>query len=570
MKESRFRSIIYVIFISFAFLIMRSGYLQIINHKKYARDVDELSTRIITLNAIRGNIYDKNGILLAWNEKEYVIENFNESFSEETYEKLRKVFSEISDSPETYIDKLLFQKKITVKLTPAGIKTLNNLKGFRISEKYVRKYKDKSIYPIVGYVNSDGKPLYGIEKVYNDILEGKPGYQIAKITPGGRVKKVLEEVSPIKGKDIYLTIDYRLQKFIYDEIEKYKKPGAVIMSNPNNGDILALVSYPSVEPNLFSSGLTIREWKKILYDTKQPLVNRAISTTYAPGSVIKPFFALVGLEEGISPESTIMCDGKFELKNSSGKIIAEYYDWNIFGHGITNLVKSLRVSCNLYYYELGLKLGIDTMSSYASAFKLSKKTNIDLTGEVNSIFPSRTWKQEKFHQDWYIGETVLTSIGQGYMQFTPISILRLYNILSTQGKYYRFHVMDKYITNITGNFKNFEKHLDFYHPINEFNYFNILKGLVEVTTYPGDSSNGGTAYHVFKDFKELVAGKTGTAEVMGGKSPHSWFAGFMPANSPEVSIVSFIENGGYGSAVAAPIARKALEKYLYLKGENKK
>ncbi|GAB6189203.1 penicillin-binding transpeptidase domain-containing protein [Marinitoga arctica] len=567
MNESRYSFIIILIFISFGILISKIAYLQIFNYKKYSKEVEELSTKIITLNPTRGNIYDKNGILLAWNEKVYVIESFTDSFSETNIKLLKNIFSTISDTPETLIDKLIFQKKLTVNLTPANIKQLSNIKGLRVSEKFIRRYKDNTIYPIIGYVNSEGIPLYGVEKTYNDILEGKPGYQIVKITPGGRIDKVLETVEPIKGNDIYLTIDYNLQKYIYDEIEKYKKPGSVIMSNPYNGEILALVSYPSVEPNLFSSGLSIQEWKKIIYDTKQPLINRSISSVYAPGSVIKPFFALIGLEEGVSPEATIFCDGKFELKNSKDKVIAEYYDWNIFGHGVTDLVKSLRVSCNLYYYNLGLNLGIDTMSSYAKIFKLNEKTGIDLTGEVNSVFPSRTWKKKKFGQDWFIGETVLTSIGQGYMQFTPISILRLYNILSTKGKYYKFHVLKKYVKNLSEDSVPYEKKLDFIYNINTVHYFNILKGLIEVTTYPGNSSDGGTAYHVFKDFKELVAGKTGTAEVTGGKSPHSWFAGFMPANNPEVTIVSFVENGGYGSEVAAPIARKALEKYLELKNK---
>ncbi|WGS65970.1 penicillin-binding protein 2 [Marinitoga aeolica] len=569
MKESRFKLLILLFLFSFIILISRTAYIQIFNHTKYTKEVEELSTKIITLNPIRGNIYDRNGTLLAWNEKVYVIENYRESFSEKDIALLKKAFSTITKSPETLVDKLIFQKRITVNLTPANIKLISSIKGIRISEKYIRKYKDNTIYPIIGYVNSEGVPLYGVEKVYNNILEGKPGYQIVKITPGGRVDKVLETVDPIKGKDLYLTIDYNLQKYIYDEMEKYKKPGAVIMSNPNNGEILALVSYPSIEPNLFSSGLSIQDWKKIIYDTKQPLINRAISSVYAPGSVIKPFFALVGLEEGISPEATIFCDGKFELKNSQNKVIAEYYDWNIFGHGVTDLVKSLRVSCNLYYYNLGLKLGIDTMSSYANLFKINQKTGIDLTGEVSSVFPSRSWKKEKFGKDWFIGETVLTSIGQGYMQFTPISILRLYNILSTKGKYYKFHVLEKYVKNISEDAISYEKKLDFVFNIKPIEYFNILKGLIEVTTYPGNSSDGGTAYHVFKNFKELVAGKTGTAEVTGGKSPHSWFAGFMPANNPEVSIVSFVENGGYGSEVAAPIAKKALEKYIELKNNNK-
>ncbi|KLO24278.1 hypothetical protein X275_00340 [Marinitoga sp. 1197] len=572
MNESRFKLFITIIFLSFFILISRAMYIQIFHNSKYKKEVEELSTKIITLNPIRGNIYDKNGILLAWNEKIYVIENFNESFSEKDLQLLKNVFSTITDSPETYIDKLIFQKKLNIKLTPANIKQISNIKGIRVSEKYIRKYKDNTIYPIIGYVNSEGVPLYGVEKLYNNILEGKPGYQIVKITPGGRIDKILETVDPIKGKDLYLTIDYNLQKYIYDEMEKYKKPGAVIMSNPNDGSILALVSYPSVEPNLFSSGLSIQDWKKIIYDTKQPLINRAISSVYAPGSVIKPFFALIGLEEGISPEATIVCDGKFELKNSQGNVIAEYYDWNIFGHGVTDLVKSLRVSCNLYYYNLGLNLGIDTMSSYAKLFRLNDKTGIDLTGEINSVFPDRIWKKETFGKDWFIGETVLTSIGQGYMQFTPIGILRLYNILSTKGKYYKFHVLNKYVKNIYEKPVVYEKKLNFTYNINPVYYFNILKGLIEVTTFPGNSSNGGTAYHVFKDFKGLVAGKTGTAEVTGGKSPHSWFAGFMPANNPEVSIVAFVENGGYGSEVAAPIARKALERYLFEKdlGEKNK
>lgn len=555
MENKRVIFLFILTILGFFLLFYRAFQIQVLNWKDYRLEVQDLSTRIYINEAKRGNIYDRNGELIAWNEKLYQIYNNSDEIVQEDEEKIRKILSKTDLDVDYVIDRLNFQKNVILKISSTTSKKLSEIKNFIITEKYVRKYADNSLYHILGYVDNEGLARSGLEKVWNDKLIGKQGYKLVTITPSGKVKAVIEDTKSIAGNDIYTTLDIRLQKEVYNYFEKHNYKGSVIISDPENGDIVAMVSYPSPDPNAFSQGLSTLEFRKILNDSKKPLINRSIGASYFPGSLIKPFIAYSALEYGISPDATINSTGRYDVYNSKGTRIASFYDWNYAGHGITDMRKSLRVSANSYYYWLGETIEIDYMKGMANYFKLDKKTGIEIPGEKEGLFPNQEWKKETYDTIWYPGETILAYIGQGYVQLTPIELLRFYNILAENGKYFKFNLL-KETKNIYGQIveKDEPVLIDDYDLNKEFS--NVIKnGMIDVTSYPGDSRTEGTAYKGFKDFDTTVAGKTGTAEVGGNQKSHGWFAGYLPAENPRYSMIVLVENGGYGPDIAVPFAR---------------
>lgn len=561
MKENRAKLLFYIFIISISLLFLRAFQLQIINWEKYTIEVQDLGTRITTEVPQRGNIYDRNGKLLAWDEKVYRIDNINGPLSEKTEKELYMILKDVVDNPYSVIDRLNFQKKVTLDINSIVAQKIANIdKNLKVQEKYIRKYAHESLYHILGYVDNEGNARTGLELIYDELLMGKVGFNMINISSNQGKTNTITKSPSIKGNDIYLTLDIDLQIKAYNYLKETNNTGAILLSNPNTGEILAFVSYPSPNPNLFSQGMTTLEFQRILNDRNKPLINKAISASYPPGSIIKPFIAYVALEAGISPDKTIYSTGRYDLKNSDGRIIASYYDWNVLGHGETNLVKSLTASVNSYYYWLGEQLGIEYLVDYADKFDLVDKTGIEIPNEKIGLFPGPQWKAENYGNVWYPGETLLSYIGQAYINMTPAQVLRMYNIFATKGDYYEFHLFKKAQDTFGNVLMEKNPILKDSYKMKEDYLKYIYEGMIKVTTYQGkDSSDQGTAYESFKDFPLTVAGKTGTAEVGGGKLSHSWFAGFLPANTPQYSIVVFVENGGMGSTTAAPIARKVLD-----------
>jgi penicillin-binding protein 2 len=562
MKNNRAIFIFILIILAFIILIGRTGYLQIFKWREKSLEVQDLSTKMITLSAKRGNIYGVNGELLAWNERQYQIINLGQIIEKDIEVKIRDVLYRSDVNIEDVIDKLNFQRRINISINPATARQLNNLDNIMVVERYVRKYAHESLYHVLGYVDTEGNPRSGLELVWDDILRGDNGFRIITRTPSGRQKSIVSESPAINGNNIYTTIDLEMQIYIYEELKKSNHLGSVILSNPKTGDIIALVSYPSPNPNAFSRGLTNLEFRRILNDASKPLINRAISATYPPGSVFKPFVSYSALEYGVNPEDTVISTGRYSLRNSAGNVIATFSDWYTLGHGETDFIKSLRVSANTYYYDLAEKMGISFLSEKASEYKISERTDIEIPGERAGVFGDEDWKKENLGEQWYPGETLLSFIGQGYVESTPIQMLRYYNILATKGEYYRFNLF-KNSQDLFGNI--IEEKLpylqDRYEMNQEFLSY-IYQGLYEVTTYSGGSADGGTAYESFLNYPINVAGKTGTAEVSGGRKSHAWFAGFLPIEDPEISIIVFVEHGGYGTTIAAPLARKVLDFFV--------
>jgi len=554
MVDSRGKLLYLIFAIGILILLIRAFYLQVFKWSTLNFEVQDLNTRIIQSDSQRGSIYDRNGKLLAWNEKLFQIYNLSEEIDKQTEELIREILKKTDLDLDSIIDKLNFQRKINLSINAALAKKLSNIKTLYVQEKSIRKYAHVSLYHILGYVDIEGNPVMGLEKIYDKILRGQPGYKIVNLTPMGKIKSTVEETFSIPGDDIYLTIDLDIQIKAFEELESSGYPGSIIVSDPRNGEIYALVSFPTPDPNMFSRGLTNLEYRRLSNNTKKPFINRGISALYPPGSVLKPFIALSALEAGLDPDKTIFSDGRYELKNSKGQVIGSFTDWNLVGHGTTDLIKSLKESVNSYYYWLGEKYGIDYLKTKSDFYNITGKTLIDLPGESLGIFPDQKWKKDTFNEIWYPGETLNAYIGQGYVLTTPIEILKFYNILASKGKYYKFHTFLRSSNTLEKESPVvYEVNLAENYQINNDYLSLILKGLKEVTT------PGGTAYDAFKNFPVITAAKTGTAEVSGGKKPHGWFAAYMPADNPKYSIVVMVENVGYGSHVSAPIAKNVLD-----------
>jgi len=568
MKEKRVKFLFVVFLISFCLIFLRSFQLQVIDWEEYTLKVQDLSTKIFIEPPERGKIYDRNGKLLAWNETIYQITNSGNILEEDTEEKLYSILKDVVDNPYMVIDKLNFQKKVNLNINSVvALKIADIDPNLKVQEKLIRRYAHESLYHILGYVDNEGYPRTGLELVYDEKIRGNYGYKMSIMSSSKGTTQLIEKTYPIPGNNKVLSIDLDLQIKAYDYMKKYNHNGTIIISNPNTGEILVFVSYPSPDPNKFSEGMDNLEYKKILNDPNKILVNRCISAYYPPGSIIKPFVAYAALEAGISPDATINSTGIYYLRNSKGEIIDQLEDWNPLGHGETNLVKSIRSSVNSYYYWLGERLGIDYLEEYAHEYQLVEPTGIDLPYEKSGNFPGRKWKLENLGEVWYPGETLRVYIGQSATTMTPIQILRMYNLIATGGNYYKFNLFMKE-EDIFGNVVNeYEPILiDSYEMNKEYLQY-IYQGMIEATTYDGESNEKGTAYDAFKDFPITVAGKTGTAQIDKEKHSHSWFAGFLPTTEPQYSIVVFVEYGGMGASTAAPVAREILhdlvEKYLY-------
>jgi len=535
-----------LIFLGMALLLYRAFYLQIIRHSDFVAQVEDLFKTSTTIPAPRGEILDRNGIKLAWNQRSTLLKIVGNLDKERLKNVLMPYFS---DRTQEIIELLKAEGSVNIKLPESLELQLYSVKGLEVVPVYSRTYKGEAFSHVLGYANLAGEGLSGLEKFYDSILKGKPG-ELLRSSKG----EVIDKIPPIPGKNLRTSIDARLQEYAYQLLEETRKPGAAILMNPNTGEIYSLVSYPGYDPNLLSRGLDEAQWRLMAADPRGKFINRAISATYSPGSAIKPLILITGLY--YQPQQTetmsVNCKGHYNLYDSSGNLIASYSDWYPLGHGVTDYIKGIAVSCNVFFFELGRQVGIEKMREMASMLQIDGLTGIDLPWEKRGTFPDPRWKYNNVGEQWYLGDTILTSIGQGYVRLTPIELLQLYNLIATRGKVVKPHIVmsgdsERMRIDIGGVFDK------------------LVEALTQVTTKSGASlADRGTAYSVFKNFPATVAGKTGTAEVGGGRAPHSWFAGFVPADRPAVSVVVFVENGGYGSQTAAPIAEKLLSKFFEL------
>ncbi len=417
---------------------------------------------------------------------------------------------------------------------------------------------------VVDKVGKVGKS--GLERYYNKVLEGELGYEISKVTATNKAIEVLEQELPKDNKNILLSVDIDLQKMIY---ERFGDHTGVAIVMRTNGELLAAVSYPSYDPNLFVGGISSKDWKALQSDLAHPFTNKFIHGTYPPGSSIKMGMALAFSKAapGIL-ENSEHCSGHITLGSSKHK----FRCWSRWGHGTVGLRRAIRESCDVYFYNKSLKVGIDAMSKYLHTFGFGVKTGVDLPREYAGVIPSKAWKMKRFKQPWYKGETVISAIGQGYDLVTPLQIARYTGMLATS--YLAVPHFAKVVDGIL--VKPTLKHIDFDpHVLSE-----IRKGMYDVCNV-----RGGTAFKTMSKLPIKVAGKTGTSQVTSIPQStkkrikeselayfhrsHAWITTYAPYDNPQFIVTVLVEHGGHGGSTAGPIVAD-IYKWLYKHGYFKK
>ena len=393
------------------------------------------------------------------------------------------------------------------------------------------------------------------------------GYQQVETNAQGRVLRVLERTAPIPGKNLYLTIDIEFQKLVEQALGDYT--GAIVAIDPRNGEVLALASMPSYDPNPFVNGIDVASYKTLSTSPQRPLYNRALLGTYPPGSTIKSFIGLAGLELAVTDRKRkYYCPGFFRIQGHNRK----FRDWRRGGHGHAHMDKAIVQSCDVYFYQLALDLGIDRIHEYLQQFSFGQRTGIDLRGEKAGLLPSQSWKRSVYDLPWYAGDTLIAGIGQGFMLSTPVQLAHATAALAMDGRPFKPHLL--YATQKQG-----EKDVSMTVPqplapikiYDPLNWRYMVKSMVRVV-----HSKHGTAKKIGKDLPYTIAGKTGTSQVfsLGEEEEydaeqlakrlhdHALFVAFAPIDNPRIAIAVIAEHGGSGGAVAAPITRQVLDAYL--------
>ncbi len=588
---------LFITLLLFGMLAARLFYLQIINNEHFTTLSQNNRVSVQAIPPTRGLIYDSNGIILAENLPSYTLEIIPEQTSniDKTLEALSQLIN-IRD-----IDRKKFAREVLRKRRFEGVPlrfrlseeevavlsvNLHRLPGVKIKAQLTRHYPfGKETAHVVGYVgrineqelktldttnysgsNHTGK--LGIEKSYEALLHGQVGYQEVETNVRGRVLRVLKRHNPTPGDDLHLNLDINLQKFATEAFEG--KRGALVAIDPNNGHVLAMLSMPSYDANLFVNGIDIKTYKELNTSWERPLFNRSILGSYPPGSTVKPFYALGGLEMNIIPDDhQIFCPGYYQLKGKAHK----YRDWKKWGHGKTGLTKSIVESCDVFYYDLANQMGIDKMHEFMSSFGFGKRSGIDILGERSGLMPSREWKRKARGQVWFPGETVIAGIGQGYMLVTPLQLALATATLANGGKYYQPQLLRSIKSKAEEDPRQVSKQLRHEHTNkNQFHWDHVYSAMTDVI-----HGARGTARRLNKpDLRYTIAGKTGTAQVFTVAQDaeyedeelderlkdHALFMAFAPVDSPKIAIGIVIENGGHGGSVAAPIAGEVIEYYL--------
>ena len=574
--KQRINWLLIFIIICFSFLVLNLWYLQIIKGGEFKERAVKNCIRSLVEDAPRGYIYDRQKEILVANRPAVVVSIIPAEVDdlEELSKRLAKI---IGLSEEAIVQKV---KKYTANpFKPVQIlddcekaivieieEKREELKGVILEVKPRRNYLyQKLAAHCLGYVGEIdkaelqrlGNPEFqggdiigkaGLEKYYDDLLKGEKGGKEVEVDALGREVATLLFKRPVPGEDLVLTIDRDLQ--IYGENLLYGKKGSIILSNPYTGEILALVNEPSFNPNLFARGISQSDWERISSDPEYPLTNRSIQCAYPPGSAFKIITAIASLEEGITDRKRkVYCSGTFKLADQV------FNCWKKSGHGNLNIIDAIAQSCNIYFYTMGKELGIEGFNKYMHKFGLEEKVGIDLPGEALGIIPSREWKQKEFKQIWFPGDDINLSIGQGYVLLTPLQIHSIVCAITTEGDIYKLHLVKEIISPEGNVVKRIEPEISRKVDISASTFQIVKEGLRAAILK-------GTGWRA--NSKELsIAGKTGTAQNPQGET-HAWFVGFAPYENPEVCITVFIENGGEGGEIAAPIARAMLEKYFNL------
>lgn len=573
-------------------LIARMYYLQVVKHDLYQTLSDRNRMQVLSLPPPRGLIFDRNGVLLADNQPSFSLTLVRERVPdlEATLERLRGILDLSDEEIERFRQRLTQRRRpyesvaVKLRLSEEEIArySVNRhlLPGIEVEAEAVRYYPlGATMAHVIGYVgrineaelkmldpvNYSGTHYtgkLGIEKFYEDILHGKVGYQNVETNARGRVLRVLERTPPVAGKNLTLHIDSRLQRTAEEAVAGFR--AGIVAIDVKTGGILAMVSTPSFDPNLFVTGIDHKTYAALRDSPDIPLFNRALRGRYPPASTVKPFIGLAGLQAGKTTWShTIWDPGYYQLSEQGRR----YRDWKRWGHGRINLHDSIVQSCDTYFYDLAFKLGPDPMAEMLRSFGFGEVLAYDTFDARPGILPSREWKQAALRQPWYPGDSLNAGIGQGYMLSTPLQLATATAVLANRGKWIR----PRLIKEIEGEpLPEIDAPPDVVldNPEDWDRMFAAMRDVVHGARGSARSSGRGAAYQ--------FAGKTGTAQVIGIKQDEDWdpnkvdprfwdhalFVGFAPLDDPQIAVGIVVENGGGGSSTAAPVARILFDAYL--------
>lgn len=583
----------------FTLLLLRLWTFQIIRGEHYRNLSENNRFRLEDVIAPRGMIFDRQGRILVDNRPAFNLAIVPEDVKD--LEKTLDHLGKILDFDHSKSMGKLSSARSGAPIRPVVIKeemTRDELAAVEIHRYYLpgvvvqvqpkRSYEVPSFAAhLLGYLGEIGqtqlkeinhldyKPgdllgKYGVEMKWEEFLKGHRGGRQVEVDSAGRRLRTLQEVSPVPGHNLVLTLDSRLQLIAENALRG--KAGAIVAMNPGNGDILAMVSSPSFDQNQFVIGLTSEEWQAIVNDPLHPLTNKTIQGQYPPGSTFKPVVLAAALETGfVNPDTSFDCWGRYRLGNHI------YRCWRKGGHGRLNLYEALVRSCDIYFYQLGQKVGVDLMAEYARRFGLGGKTHIQLSNEALGLIPTSEWKQRRFGIPWQKGEDLVVAIGQGFVLVTPIQMALFYASIANGGKLVKPRVVQR-VEDADGNvIKTIESEIRKEQIIRPSTLSFLQKALAGVVQEPFGTGRAARQEGI------KVAGKTGTAQVVrmeededenSDEEPyefrdHAWFIAFAPLEEPEILVAVLVEHGGHGGSAAAPIAREVMKEYFEYNGKRK-
>ncbi len=588
------------VLLAFGVLFVRFVWLQVVQHDYYQTRAEDNRISLVPIVPSRGLIVDRNGNILARNYSAYTLEIVPSKIKgslEETIDEIAKIidvqpkdrkrFKKLMDESRNF-ESLPIRTRLSDEEVAKVVANRYRFAGVDIKARLFRQYPGGAFAShLLGYIgrindadldkieDEDEEANYrgtehfgktGLEQHYEFQLHGTTGFEKVEVDAGGHaVRTLAPRTAAAAGNNLTLTLDAKLQSVI--EKAFGDRRGAVVAIEPSTGGILALVSMPNYDPNLFVDGITPQDWDDLNTSTDKPMVNRALNGAYPPGSTFKPYMALGALTLGKRrPEQTIFDPGYFAFGNHI------FHDDKKGGHGSVDMYKSIVASCDTYYYMLANDMGIDNISNFMRQFGFGQRTGVDIDGESEGVLPSQEWKRKRFRkpeqQKWYAGETISIGIGQGYNAYTPIQLAQAMATLANNGVMFRPHLV-KYITDTRTGEKTYvepqpvrtiplrQEHIDF-----------IKNAMVGV-------NKEGTGARAFAGAEYVSAGKTGTAQVFSLKGDkyseghlkeelrdHALFIAFAPADQPKIALAVLVENGGFGAQAAAPIARQVFDYYL--------
>jgi len=589
--RQRFTFFFWVVLAAICIVVLRLWYVQIIKGEELLKRSENNRIRIREIKAMRGLVLDARGTVLVENRPSFDVVIYPEDVKDlkglvarlealyakagltfpmdyETILESRRPFTPLRVDRNVSREKLALIETHSLDLPGVGIdvmpvreyyygETMAHVIGYIGEVSRDDLERDKS----AGYRSGDLIGKFGLEKALDPFIRGRAGGEQVEVNVIGKKVKTLGRVEPVQGYRVILSLDAQVQKAAWAAMEG--KAGSVVAIDPRDGSVLALVSRPGFDPNLFNRGVSADVWEKISSNPLHPMENRAIAGQYPPGSTYKLIVAAAALEEGIvTPETSFNCPGTFEMGNRTFRC------WRKHGHGRVSLHRAIVESCDVYFYNVGRLLGVDKLAQYAQAFGLGSRTGVALVGERRGLIPTRDWKLARFGVAWQPGETISLSIGQGYNTATPIQLANAYAAAATGGEFFTPRVVKRIETDDGEIIEEFRPEKKAVLPVSRENMLLLKKALWGVVNEPGGT--GGQARVPGRD----VCGKTGTAQVIGmaegddGSAypyeyrDHALFVSFAPRDNPEIVVAVVAEHSGHGGSAAAPVAKKVLEAYF--------